>query len=299
MNQFSSLISIIIPCYNCIEFLKKCINSLIMQTYSDFEVIVVNNASSDGLTEWYKNSKSPLKLQMINLNTNIGYAGGVNKGIENANGEIILVLNSDIILNGNFMEEIAKYYVNYEIKNKDSQITHQGLNINGKVLAFRILDKEGLKVESLGIYLSAFLRAKESKSIREDIFPAGAAFAFKKDIISKIKNSHGTLYDERFFFLWEDIELGLRLKKNGIATVLLDTAICYHHGNSTNSNYFYKQYLSMRNRFYVISDYYRNYFIKYFHVVLFYDLPRLVFFLISSPYKKAFFNHIKQKNPFF
>lgn len=266
MNEIKNpAISLIIPCRNCLCFLKECLASLENQTFRNFEIVVVDNGSDEKIVNE--------KIKVIREDKNTGYAAGVNKGIINSKGNLIVVLNSDLTFDKNFLNEIYEQFNSRKIQ----------------VAALHVKDRNGIRTESQGLYLTQFLRSKNSKTANNILGPAGAAFAFDRTILEKIKTKHGLLYDERFFFLWEDVELALRLKKNNIETTVLKNAICYHHGNSTKSSYFYKQYLSMRNRFYIIRDYYPDYWIRYWHVALFYDMPRFLFFLLFNPFRSKLF----------
>lgn len=263
-------ISIIIPCCNALAFLKSLVQSLSLQTFRDFEWIVVNNASTDGTEEWLRESSLKPKPWIINNSENIGYAAAVNKAIPQALSEKILVLNADLTFEADFLANIVNAF------EKHPQM---------EVASIKVLNRDGKKIESAGVRLTSFLRARNETDPSKIIGPQGAAFAFRKSLIKRIQTPHGLLYDERYFFLWEDVELALRLKRGNLQTFFLENAQCRHWGNASHSRYFYKQYLSFRNRVFLIQTYYPRYFFRYFHVVLLYDIPRFIFFILFNRYR--------------
>ncbi|MCU0285279.1 MAG: glycosyltransferase family 2 protein [Acidobacteria bacterium] len=97
-------ISIIIINYNGIKHLPPLLNSLMQQTYGNFEIIIVDNYSKDDSCKFLREQCPEIKL--LALKKNIGFAAGVNEGIKESTGEFILVLNNDIILDIN-----AIYYL--------------------------------------------------------------------------------------------------------------------------------------------------------------------------------------------
>lgn len=263
-------LSLIIPCCNALSFLKPLVECLCIQTFRDFEWIVVNNASTDGTEEWLRECNIKPKPWVINYSENFGYAVAVNKGIEQALSERIVVLNADLTFDADFLENIV-----YAFEKKPQM----------EMASFKVLRREEEKIESSGVNLTSFLRARNEIDPEKILGPQGAAFAFRKSVLPKIQIPYGLLYDERYFFLWEDVELALRLKRRAVQTVFLDKVQCRHWGNASRSRYFYKQYLSLRNRFYLIRTYYPRYFLRYFHVVILYDIPRFIFFMVFNPYR--------------
>ena len=83
-----TLVSIIIPHWNGIDVLSECVDSLNNTEYSNFEIIVVDNNSSDESVKWLK-ANHP-KIKIIENDKNYGYAGGCNRGINNSKGDYII-----------------------------------------------------------------------------------------------------------------------------------------------------------------------------------------------------------------
>ena len=100
----SPLVSIIVLNYNAGELLLNCINSLKKSKYTNLEILVVDNISSDGSQTKCKEQFPDIKL--IQNKENFGYCGGNNIGIREAKGEFIIILNPDTIVESNCIEEL-------------------------------------------------------------------------------------------------------------------------------------------------------------------------------------------------
>lgn len=104
-----SNVSIIVPIYNSGNYLRKCLNSLINQTYSNIEIILINDGSTDNsqiIAEEYKKKDKRIKLISI---LNSGVSSARNLGLDLANGEYIIFVDSDDWIESTLIEEIMKY----------------------------------------------------------------------------------------------------------------------------------------------------------------------------------------------
>ena len=102
----SPKISVIIVNYNGKELLQKCLESLFKIDYNNFEVILVDNNSTDGSVEFV--TKSYPNIIVIKLDSNKGFAEPNNVGAKIAKGEYLLFLNNDTITTTNFISEMIK-----------------------------------------------------------------------------------------------------------------------------------------------------------------------------------------------
>ncbi len=118
MKILSTKISVVLPVYNVANYLRKCLDSLINQTFEDFEVICVNDGSTDlslGILEGYSVRDSRFK---IITQENKGLSGARNTGIKHVRGEYVLFVDSDDWLEENALEELYNH-----VKVFDSDIT--------------------------------------------------------------------------------------------------------------------------------------------------------------------------------
>ena len=99
----SALVSIIIPCYNAENYIKKTIDSVLCQTYQNFEIIIVNDGSTDSSSKIIKTVKDG-RIHLVE-HENQGVSSSRNKGIAIAKGEFIVFLDADDLLHPSFLEK--------------------------------------------------------------------------------------------------------------------------------------------------------------------------------------------------
>ena len=109
MNYF---VSVVVISYNAKDDLKNCLSSLEKQTYPNLEIIVVNDASTDGTKEFLSGFKSNTldKLIIVNNGSNLGVAGARNVGISHADGDIIAFTDADCITDPHWISELIQGY---------------------------------------------------------------------------------------------------------------------------------------------------------------------------------------------
>lgn len=101
--------SVIVLSYNSSRFLSALFESLRKTTYSSFEIIAVDNASQDNSAQIIKSWKEKLPLRFIQSSTNLGFSGGVNLGIEHAQGKYIVLLNPDSIVLPDWLDKLLAH----------------------------------------------------------------------------------------------------------------------------------------------------------------------------------------------
>ena len=118
-------ISIIIPVYNVEKYLEKCLNSVLNQTFTDYEVICVNDGSTDGSLTILRDYEKQFKNLIVIDTENGGTASARNIGLENAKGEYIWFVDSD-----DWIEENSLQILDSQLKNEKPDV----LCFNGKVV---------------------------------------------------------------------------------------------------------------------------------------------------------------------
>jgi GT2 family glycosyltransferase len=269
-------ISCIVVTYNSFVFIKECLRSLSQQQYNGLEVIVVDNGSKDQTQNFIKENYPGIVL--VGNMENLGSAAARNQGIKIAKGEWILTLDCDVILESDFMFNLSRV-----IKELPSNVG---------VIQPKILNTDKKTIYSCGISLSFFKRFHDIGKGRNDsklivrskyLFGAcSAAALYKKEMLEEIKDSYG-YFDERFFFLVEDVDLAYRVVLKGWKTIFLPSAVCYHHGNSSLSSGLFRQYLCWRNRLIMLRKAQLNPLYRLI-INIAYDFPRLCILLLSNPY---------------
>lgn len=106
----SPLISIVVPVYNVAAYLPACLDSLVAQTFSDFEVIVVNDGSTDGSAAILASYAQQCPQLRILTQTNQGVAAARKAGIAQSRGETVCLVDSDDVLDSHYLEELWHVY---------------------------------------------------------------------------------------------------------------------------------------------------------------------------------------------
>lgn len=214
------MISIIITNYNGEKFLSKCLRAIFDQTYKNFEVILVDNNSSDGSISLVR-KEFPDVIIIRNL-VNRGYAGGCNDGARKSRGDFLLFLNTDTIAEPDFLEILNKsseLYPNYgmyasKMIYPDGRINSTGICISLSGAAW----DRGMGEKNLGQY----------NQIEEIFGPCGGAALYRRDIFEKLGG-----YDEDFFLYMEDVDLACRIQLSGFRCLYLPDAKIYHYHGGT------------------------------------------------------------------
>lgn len=236
--------TIIIPNYNGIKFLPDCIASLQKQTVGEFEILIVDNGSSDGSTGWIKKSaEADRRIRLISLPENKGFAGGVNEGLRAADSEYILLLNNDTIAEPDFVEQLEK-----SISRSDDIFAVSAQMI--KASDHTLIDSAGDGITWLGwAYQRGIDEKRELYQTGKNIFSACAGAAIYR---KKIMNEIG-FFDEMHFAYLEDIDLSWRARLAGYKIIYSPEAKVYHLGSATSGSKYnsFKVRLSSRNNIYL------------------------------------------------
>ena len=105
MLSYNSAISIIVPNLNGKRLLRVALDSIILQTFKDFQVVVVDNGSVDGSVKFVKEHYK--HVEVIEFKENKGFGAAVNAGIKLTRSKYICLLNNDIQLDPNFLKEMV------------------------------------------------------------------------------------------------------------------------------------------------------------------------------------------------
>jgi GT2 family glycosyltransferase len=214
------MISVIVVNYNGKDLLRKCLDSIKGQDFKDFEIIAVDNASTDGSVQMLSDHYPEVKL--ICNAANLLFCKAQNQGIESAKGDFILCLNSDCSLDKDYLKEVLGAIC------FDEKI---GM-VSGKILR---IDRK--TIDSTGLFLGRNRKAVERGYDKEDkgqydaaeyVFGVSGAAAFlSKKMLMEIKDERG-YFDERFGMYYEDLDLCWRARKKGWKAYYEPKAIAYH-----------------------------------------------------------------------
>ena len=267
MNSEKQLVSIIILNYNGNEFLENCIESIIRETQKKFELIIVDNNSPDKSGE--KFSKKYEACKFILNKENVGVSEGLNIGIENSNGEYIVLLNNDLIVAPKWLDYLFEAY-----KQKGNGLYQpKFLKMKDK----KVIDSAGNLINIFGFGFSRE-KGKEDdlkyNEIEEIGFAAGTCLFCSKEIFDKVG-----MFDEKLFAYNEDLDLGWRARLMNYRSYYVPESIVYHHGSAQWKWSGEKFYLLERNRWIVLlSNYTTKTILKLLPSLLIIEFVLLVFF---------------------
>lgn len=221
------MITVIIPNRNGKQFLKTCLRSLRKQTLRDYQIIIVDNASTDGSVSFLIRNYPEVKL--IKFSKNKGFAAAVNEGIKESQGEFVVLLNNDVEADPSWLEELSR-----------------GLKKNPEVgfCASKMLDftnrriimeaGDGYTRSGYAFQIGNGRLDKGQYDSPKKVFGACAGAAiYRKSMFNEIG-----FFDEDFFAYLEDVDFSFRAQLMGYECLYIPSAAVYHMGSvSTGSRY--------------------------------------------------------------
>ena len=217
------MVSVIIVSWDTLNNLKNCIQSIKEQDFNDWEMIIVDNASTDGSVEYLKNLNG--KCKVILNKYNVGFCKANNQAIESSKGDYILFLNPDVVLE---KDSISKLF--------DAMNTEPELgSATGKLLK----DKNNRTIDSTGIIFRKYSfipidRGEgqlDSGQYYKDEYMFGASCAcamYRRKALEDVKLD-GQYFDEDFFAYFEDVDLAWRMRSKGWKAKYVASCIAYHN----------------------------------------------------------------------
>lgn len=239
-------VSIVIVNWNRVGYLKDCLKSLSKISYKNTEIIVVDNASTDGSVEFVK--KNYPKIKLVRNKSNLGFAGGNNAALSKITGDYVLFLNNDTTVDKHFLEPLVK------VLDEDKNL---GV-VQSKILTM----EDHKKLDAVGGYftLTGFLyhygyyqRDSKKYSHQLNMYSIkGASMMTRMSLVKKIG-----LFDHDFFAYFEETDFCHRVWLSGFSVKYIPDSIIYHKigGTSNSMNNAFIQFHSFKNR---INTYLKN-----------------------------------------
>ncbi len=204
-------VSVIVLNYNGREFVRACLNSIRAQVYPDFEVLFVDNGSTDGSAELVSEEYPWVKL--IVSPKNLGFAGGNNLGVERASHDLVVLVNNDVVVQDGWLAELVA-----AISEPNVGIASSLCHTDGMPKLFYA--RNG----TLNLLGQNIMLAFEKP---EDIFYAsGCSMIFRKSDI-------GLPFDADYFAYSEDVHLGFRVRFSGKLVRHTNKSFLLHFGGGT------------------------------------------------------------------
>jgi GT2 family glycosyltransferase len=252
-NQSPFFISVVVVNFNSLALLRRCLSPLVAQTYSHFEIVLVDNGSSDSSCEFV--AQHFRSVRIVKSESNAGFAAGNNLGIRAARGDFIATLNTDT--------EVAPDYLEKLVCPMRDPSVGACAPLMLEMEQREIVDAAGLCIDRFGFAwnVGAGKRASEFAGVREIYGACAGAALYRRIMLEQMGG-----FDDDFFAFYEDADLAWRAHNVGWKTIFVPAARVYHqHGASFGKMAPQKTYLLARNRWWTT---FKNY-----------PLPQLAFYL--------------------
>lgn len=223
--------SIIIVSWNALHHLQKFLPTVIRTNHPRFEIILADNASSDGSADWVRNHYPDVRI--ITLDKNYGYCGGNNRGAKHARYNTLVFLNNDVAVDPNWLNPLD------DMLSKNAEIAA----IQPKIRSFRKPDHfeyagaAGGFIDNMGF---PFCRGRIFSTLERDhgqyntpsqiFWASGAALVIRKDIFEHLEGFY-----EPFEFHMEEIDLCWRIQLFGKQVWYCPDSVVYHLGGGSLS----------------------------------------------------------------
>jgi GT2 family glycosyltransferase len=228
-------LSIVIICWNDLNVIVDCLRSVFTQTARiAFEVIISDNASSDGSIDYIR--KHFANVRIVENGENLGFAKGNNAGINVANGESVLILNPDTIIHDRALEKLVAFADSHpeagafgcRVLNPDGSFQNPARpipTVSGYLISALYLSRLGRLSPH---FASDVYPGWEGRSERAIGYQSGCCIMFRRDILKSLHS-----FDERFFFHFEESDLCYRIWKTNRPVLFCPDAEITHLGGQS------------------------------------------------------------------
>ena len=275
----NDLCYIIIIHFNNYKSTFSCIESILKSDNLNFHIVIVNNnVLTDSFKDLKKTFSNNKDISLLNLNANLGYAGGLNKGIKfslnNPDCKYLWLLNNDVYISKNSLNEL---------------IIQDQFSKNNAIIGSKVLNTNNT-IQSLGCKLNKFNMVtyhnykncnnnKDYYDIRNIDYIHGCSMFFRKDIINIVG-----YFEEKYFLYYEDVDYCLRASCKNVSLIIAQKSEVFHKENTSvkKTNF---QYLSTVNRIVFAKKFFKNYLILVYIYIIKDILKNFILFRISRNFQ--------------
>lgn len=235
-------VSIIIVNWNGLNHLATCLGSLAVQTLDRFEVILVDNGSTDGSVAFVRQEYPWVRL--VELDRNTGFATGNNRGLDHALGDYIVTLNNDTRAEPDWLERLVEVAAAHP----------QAGMVGCRICTYTdpdIIDSLGIGICRDGMSRGHFRNRRWSslrmEAVEDILLPSACAALYRRAMLLETG-----FFDDDFFAYAEDTDLGLRGRLAGWDAILATSAVVHHKYSQTSGSLSpFKVRLVERNHYWV------------------------------------------------
>ena len=221
MNSFK--LSIITPVYNNLECTKIFVSEVAKNTVSDYQLIVINNNSTDGTCEYLKTIENLKNIIIIDNKKNMGFSHANNQGLDIADSKYICFLNNDVLLYPGWDLDLINPFNIYDDIGATGPVTNNCAGIQSEDYGLKNISSESYRA-------IAELRSKKLRNnYREYHRVIGFCLLAEANLIKEIKG-----YDESFNIgNYEDDDLCIRILLRKKKIIICENAFIYHFGSQS------------------------------------------------------------------
>ena len=221
------LVSIVTPVMDNLDFTKQMMTALSVCDSWPFELIIVDNASTDGTADWIRNCGLEMAGKMIYNKINNGFGKASNQGYGAAKGEYLLFLNNDIVPTQGFITAMMETILSdTKIGIVGARLAHPG---KGSIQHAGV-DEVDLRPNHT--YFGLDMNDKRVMKQRDCMAVTGACLLISKKLFEGING-----FDEAYWCGWEDVDLCNKARKQGFRVVYEPKALLYHYESRTAGRY--------------------------------------------------------------
>ncbi len=222
------LVTVIVLHYQEYQLTKECVDSILESTYPMYDILIIDNGSTNNSFEKLNKTYSQNKKITIKRSTkNLQFAGGFNYGAKHAKGKYIILLSNDIIVDPHWIDELVKY--------ADEKVL-----IQPRIMRYyekKRIDNVGGNYNAFGMGIGISHRKDDDNATAGVDFVSATTLMISRTFFLKLGG-----YDPWFRSHYEDVDLSLRAKNKGGTCLVSYDSVIYHKGSQT-----YKKYANSNN----------------------------------------------------
>jgi GT2 family glycosyltransferase len=232
-------VAVIVPNWNGQHHLEQCLSTLLGQTYPEFEIVVIDNGSTDGSVAMMR-ERFP-QVRVITNAENVGFARANNQGILATDTPFVATLNNDTRSESTWLEEMIRAM---EMSVEVGMVAAKVLYMDPP----HLIDSAGIEVDRVGYAWNRHNGRPDSHQEREPygVFgPSAAAALYRRHMLDDVG-----LFDESYFAYYEDTDLAWRAQLMGWRCLYAPAARVYHVHSATSRRQGspFKRYFLVRNK---------------------------------------------------
>jgi GT2 family glycosyltransferase len=235
-------VSVIIVNWNGRHLLEDCLPSVLSQSYDDYEVVILDNGSTDGSVDWVQVHFPSVRL--ICCDRNLGFAAGNNRAVSETQSDYVALLNNDAAPSPDWLQRLV------EVMESSWSI---GMCASKMVRMDdpEVMDACGIRIDRAGIGWNRYSGERDRVDETEPyqvLGPCAGAALYRRSMLDQVG-----LFDEDYFIYYEDVDLAWRAQRRGWRCLYVPQArVVHRHSSTVKEGSSWKGYLLGRNKVWTV-----------------------------------------------